>query len=402
MLRAAMSTPSTATTRYVIRTKSGDKGPFSPEDIKRLVDQSRLPPQTRILDIDAKRAVTAAEAVIIAAANASAAAAPASPSAETEVLPAPEPAARRASRSPSAEALAAVKPITVSIPAPSAADGTHLPQTVEASTYDGALERVDGDAETPKAPGTRIPAPRTGRTGRGGRGRTTVTTVRKGARDRKRTGAASETNDFSVRPSPLRRRLVIAGIAFGVVLIAGIAAALWWMKQDRFVGQAERLLASTLAKPEALAVGGEPSLLRVLIRRDHAAALAAARLERGTFEGYKPAVDEKRYAEELRVAIAAQLATPDAALLTDCAWELVSATEAPPADVALAQDLAQRAVTMEQEKGWRSLLVLGWTLFKSGDSRRAALIAEQAMALAPGGEAKSECGTALAKFKRAK
>ncbi len=62
--------PGITTTRYVIRTTEGTKGPFSPAEIGRLVKDGRLAPTTRILDVDAKRAVTAAEALTAASTEA--------------------------------------------------------------------------------------------------------------------------------------------------------------------------------------------------------------------------------------------------------------------------------------------------------------------------------------------
>jgi hypothetical protein len=202
------------------------------------------------------------------------------------------------------------------------------------------------------------------------------------------------------RPRSRWRSLIIAGAVVAALLVVGAVVALMQMKQDRFKDQAATLLADALAKPDVYGAGADPALVKVLVRRDHPVALEAARLKRGTYEGYKPAFDEARYRASLTEVIAQQLKEPDAGLLTDCAAELVSAEDAKISDVAAAKKLAQQAVTMTHEKDWRSLDALAWSMFKSGDAKRAALIEEQAVELSEG-EAKSQCGSALWKFKNA-
>jgi hypothetical protein len=177
------------------------------------------------------------------------------------------------------------------------------------------------------------------------------------------------------------------------------------MKTDRFKDQAATLLSATLAHPDTVApASGSPgdAFIEVLIKRDHEQALADAKRSRGTYEGYKPAYDEARYREALRAAIALQVGTPDSALLATSAKAIVMADDATIADLAVAKKIAQQAVDLDQEKSSVSLDALAWTLFKSGDAKRAALIEEQAANLASGTAEKVEREKALRIFRGGK
>jgi hypothetical protein len=391
------SNPGAATTRYVIKTTAGNRGPYTPEQIGRFVEDGKLPAGAKILDLDANRPVTAAEA-IVAAAQANTVTVRTRRTPKPASAPAlPEPVTVEVSKEAEATEAPAAKAPEATAQKESAEDGYSPQSDVNAGTGSAALERVDENKATPAAPG--VKAPTTGSEERRGRRRTPaqMATTRKTAPPRNVTAPIRRPGRA---PRSRWRTLAIVGIVAAVVLAAAGVVALTMMKQDRFKDQAATLLADAQAKPDAFGAGADPAFVKVLIKRDHPAALESARLKRGAYEGYKPAFDEARYRAALGEAIAQQVKGPDAVLLTDCAAELVSAEDAKISDVAAAKKLAQQAVTMTHEKDWRSLDALAWSLFKSGDAKRAALIEEQAVELADG-EAKSQCGSALWKFKNA-
>jgi hypothetical protein len=383
----------TATTRYVIRTTKGDKGPFSPAEISRLVENGRLPPTAKILDLDAKRPVTAQEA-IIAAAKAGTAKLPARRSAgeATTVTLAPKNKPRPTSPAPEAAPSEA--------PSDEAKDDAYAPQDIEvevpaleqaapaapAAAADAAEPAVHPDSETPVA--TRAPTPAARRAP--GRDRTATATTWRGGRAR-----------ASARKPRSRMRLII--VVAAVVLIALGAAGISWAmyaKVDRYPHQGDELLQAALGKPEAIAPGADAAFVKLLIRKDHAAALEATKLKRGGYEGYKPAYDEAAYRAALSAAVTKQVSDPDSALLSECAKALVESDQSVIADIAVAKKLASRAVELDQEKSWRSLDALAWATFRGGDAKKALLMEEQASELAAtSGEGKTVCDESMSKFK---
>ncbi|MBA3709928.1 MAG: hypothetical protein H0W83_14050, partial [Planctomycetes bacterium] len=186
-----------------------------------------------------------------------------------------------------------------------------------------------------------------------------------------------------------------------VGLLIGGGFALTWMRTDHSAELAASLFADAQTHADKFAPAGasaSPAYLLSLVRHFHPAVLADAKRERGSFAQYKPGYDEARYRDSMRIAIGKQIKEPDAVLLNECARTLVTADKATLADVAAAKVLAQQAVTIDGEKNYRSLITLGWTYFKSGDTKRARLIGEQAMEIAPDATAKAECGDAIGSF----
>ncbi len=330
------------TNRYVIRTAAGDKGPFSRDQIAAFVEAGKLPSTAKIMDMEAKRPVTAAEAI-----------------------------------------------------------GVDMVADPEADD-DFPMSRADQDADTPEAPGVRA-VPRTERSSRNGRG----TPPSRSSRRASRTDTGGERGARGERGTQRGRRPRKRGygiwIVLGVAVIAAIAIgvfALSTMKEDKFKEQPAALLANALAHPESLAPGSaDAPFVRILAKRFHQQALDAAHLTRGTYEGSKPAYDESRYLETLRAAVTKQIAEADSGLLTSCARELAMPDDAASSDISTAKKLAQQAVTMDGEKNHHSLDALAWATFRGGDAKRACLIEEQAMELAPDTASKTECGKALVKFK---
>jgi hypothetical protein len=326
-----------ATDRFVIRTASGDKGPFSRAQIAEFVAKGKLPATAKILDVDAQRAVTAGEVIA--------------------VTPLPE--------APDAEPAAAT---------PAAGD------------------RIDEHALTPAAPGTRIPTG-TARTARGATG---------GGRARTETSRTVRGKRRSRGLSPVMIAVIAVAVA---ALLVVVGFTVKGMKTDHAPDLAKSLLADALAHPDAVLPAGaavDPAYVRTLVQRYHAQALADAKQERGSLSQYKPGYDETRYRESLRTSIGKQVATPDAAVLNECARGLVTNEQATATEIAAAKTLAQQAVAMDGEKNHNSLITLAWAFYKFGDAKRAALIGEQAMEIAPTATAKAECGEAIGAFRTGK
>jgi hypothetical protein len=85
--------------------------------------------------------------------------------------------------------------------------------------------------------------------------------------------------------------------------------------------------------------------------------------------------------------------------MSACAKELMQADAPSAADIAAAQKIAQKAVDLDHEKNAVSLDALAWALFRSGDLRRAGVIEEQAISLAPSTAIKTECEKGLRRFR---
>ncbi|MBA2480741.1 MAG: hypothetical protein H0V44_08770 [Planctomycetes bacterium] len=334
-------TTATTTDRYVIRTASGDKGPFTRAQIAQFVAAGKLSASAKILDVDAQRAVSAGEVVASA-----------------------------------------------SGPAPVLTEADASDPTPDAGM------RIDPNSVTPSAPGTRIP---------GTTSRVTKGAAKTGTARRTRGNTEAATGKRTKRRAKGRPVVLIAVLAIVAVgLVIGAVIVLGRMRTDHSPQLVATLQADALAHPETLVTSGpaaDPAYLRVLAQRFHAQALADAKVERGSLSQYKPGYDAARYRGSLAAAIGKQLATPDATVVDACARDLVTREKATPAEIAAGKALAQQAVTLDGEKNHRSLITLAWATFRSGDAKRAGLIAEQAMEIAPDAAAKSECGDAIGAFR---
>jgi hypothetical protein len=454
------------TTRYVIKTSTGDRGPFSSADISKFLEDGRLRPSTRILDIDTNRAITAEDAVracfaaeettaisaesgaagkkerareqqdtdellpqptlepaqaardrrrrsedlheatdaIVAAAGGRSPsalerispAAPATPPPSPAVSPTPRPASG-AVRSP--RPAGAVSPVT---PVPGA-DDLAITVTVRKEREEPVVKPASlattvtvrpGQIVTPaKKAVTPIPADK-------------VTTVRTVRRSRAASTAvdvlATQSTRQNRRPAPAaprsRQKWLIIGlvlVGFAILICVATVVGMMMMKRDRFTNQASSLLHDCLAHPEIIALYPDvPALVPLLISRDSPAALVAAKLERGAYEGYKPAYDEVRYRDGLREAIAKQIESPEPALLSSIARDLVSEQQPSADQAATARALAEKAVDIDESKNWRSLDTLAWVLFKSGNGEEAQAVEQRAMDAASDPVARAECNVA--------
>jgi hypothetical protein len=412
--------PGITTTRYVIRTTTGNKGPFSPAEIGRLVEDGRLAPTTRILDVDSKRAITAAEALTAASTEATrpidfdvirkaALAAqrgtadisdlniPASISSqETETVRRPEMAKRVESlrKKTTEDGLEATEaqPLGESGYAPAALVRHGAEPTPLRTPFQSANPRQPPAAPTPPAPQPQAgtgSAPRSGTTAKRGRGidtgPTRATLRRTGSRRKAKSSAA---------------RVIVILVAVGAILCTAVVAVMTFAHRDAYLSQGADLLAFALKHPELVdATEGERGLTCILIKRDHQAALEEARSKRGFFEGYKPAYDQDRYLAAQKQAIVKLLASSDSAALAGLSRELTSLTDPALSDLATAKRLAQEAVNLDHEKGWRSLDALAWALYRGGDAAHAAMVEDQAAEMATDAATKAQCASQASVFK---
>lgn len=394
----------TATTRYVIRTTAGDRGPFSAAEIGRLVDDGRIAPTTRILDLEARRAVTAREAIAMAASEATAVLPPAAvaaatdpATARTETLPAAAtgPTARMPGRPAS---MSHTAPPAGPVAPPSRGRRRTTEDNLDATDAlpppalggDTALEprpATDGDPATTATRPLPLPRRRRSETAAPTAGPGSATGLRRSATVARRRPA---------RARGWRRWLpIVLSSTLALAVVLGVAGVM--LHHDRYPGQAEALYARVLASPSLVATPpeGDP-WVRELIRRAHPAALAAARLPRGYFQGYQPAVDEEKYLTLLRAAVRAHIEAATLQDLDQDALELAVARSATPDDLLSAKALALRGLKLSQEKDWKSLHVLAVVDGRTGDPVHAALIDEQAEALAPDADSRAECAATLA------